>query len=195
MPLPRFHRLETQEQLRILDVARRHFAAHGRDGASLNAIIAEAGISKTSAYHYFDGKDDVFGAVVEVVVERLAATLGPWTLVTSPQEFWQQFTDSSQRLSTHLAQEPADRAVLAEVARGGHADALDPWWDAALDSARDLGLISTELDRSLVADASRAVLAAVDAWSLERPAVSATDASMALRSLLSAIWRAPNDPA
>ena len=46
MTRPRFHRLAIAQQERILDAALREFAAHGFGDASLNRIIAAAGISK-----------------------------------------------------------------------------------------------------------------------------------------------------
>jgi TetR/AcrR family transcriptional repressor of mexJK operon len=49
----------------VLEVATRYFLAHGYDGASINAMARDSGISKESIYRYFRSKDDLFKAVIE----------------------------------------------------------------------------------------------------------------------------------
>jgi AcrR family transcriptional regulator len=41
----------------LVDVATQLFAAHGYDGTSIEAVLAEAGVSRGSLYHHFAGKD------------------------------------------------------------------------------------------------------------------------------------------
>jgi AcrR family transcriptional regulator len=55
----------------IIDVAMRLFAAHGYDGTSIEAVLAESGVSRGSLYHHFAGKDALFLAVLEAVGARL----------------------------------------------------------------------------------------------------------------------------
>jgi AcrR family transcriptional regulator len=55
----------------IIDVAMRLFAAHGYDGTSIEAVLAESGVSRGSLYHHFAGKDVLFLAVLEAVGARL----------------------------------------------------------------------------------------------------------------------------
>ncbi len=56
----------------IIDVAMRLFAAHGYDGTSIEAVLAESGVSRGSLYHHFAGKDVLFLAVLETVGARIA---------------------------------------------------------------------------------------------------------------------------
>jgi AcrR family transcriptional regulator len=51
----------------IIDVAMRLFAAHGYDGTSVEAVLADSGVSRGSLYHHFAGKDVLFLAVMEAV--------------------------------------------------------------------------------------------------------------------------------
>ena len=51
----------------LIDVATRLFAAHGYDGTSIEAVLAESGASRGSLYHHFPGKDALFWAVLEDV--------------------------------------------------------------------------------------------------------------------------------
>jgi AcrR family transcriptional regulator len=56
----------------LIGVATRLFAAHGYDGTSIEAVLAESGVSRGSLYHHFPGKDALFLAVMEEVGERSA---------------------------------------------------------------------------------------------------------------------------
>ena len=56
----------------LIDVATRLFAAHGYDGTSIEAVLADSGVSRGSLYHHFPGKDALFLAVMEAVGERSA---------------------------------------------------------------------------------------------------------------------------
>jgi AcrR family transcriptional regulator len=57
----------------IIDVAMRLFAANGYDGTSIEAVLAESGVSRGSLYHHFAGKDVLFLAVLEAVGARITA--------------------------------------------------------------------------------------------------------------------------
>jgi TetR/AcrR family transcriptional repressor of mexJK operon len=51
--------------LRILEAARAHFYAHGFERANLDAIAADAGVSKMTVYSHFASKEGLFEAVIE----------------------------------------------------------------------------------------------------------------------------------
>lgn len=55
----------TPSQRRILRVAADEFAKKGYDGARIDAIARRCKISKNLIYHYFDGKEALFIAVLE----------------------------------------------------------------------------------------------------------------------------------
>jgi AcrR family transcriptional regulator len=58
---------------RILEAASSHFSAHGLERASLDAIAAEAGVSKMTIYSHFASKEGLFAAVVR---DRAVRILG-----------------------------------------------------------------------------------------------------------------------
>lgn len=58
---------------RILEAAFEEFASKGYDGASLNAVWAEKGISKGIIYHHFKDKDEIYPACVAICFDALAA--------------------------------------------------------------------------------------------------------------------------
>ncbi len=89
MPRQRFYNLPPDERQRLLDIATRHFAREGFERASLNEILAEAGISKGSYYYYFDDKDDLFATVLDSAVDGMLARLPmPKLGELTRDEFW-----------------------------------------------------------------------------------------------------------
>ncbi|MGK8523971.1 TetR/AcrR family transcriptional regulator [Nocardia asteroides] len=166
MPLPRFHRLPPDRQRAIIDAAKAEFARHGPDAASYNTIIAEAGISKSSAYQYFDGKDDVLALVLSDVSARLRAQLGAWIAADTPDEFWARLREGSARLVGFLRDNPMDLALAdAALARIPVGDEQS-WLAAVIANGIDLGVIRKDIDRELLTAASGAVLRAGDHWAL-----------------------------
>jgi len=63
----------------LVDVATRLFAERGYDGTSIEAVLAEAGVSCGSLYHHFPGKDALFWAVLEGVAVRVGQQLADAT--------------------------------------------------------------------------------------------------------------------
>jgi AcrR family transcriptional regulator len=185
MPLPRFDRLPPGTRAAILAVARGHFARDGRHEASFNQIIADAGISKTTAYHYFDGKDDLFAAVVADVTGRTLTALGPWAEADTAEALWEQVSAGTHRLLAHLRDHPDDRAVLAGASLGEQGN---PWIDHLVGNALRLGLVDTDPGLELITMATAAVIGAVDGWALRRPD---GDPGEALIILLMRLWNTP----
>ncbi|MFF2888744.1 TetR family transcriptional regulator [Paenibacillus sp. NPDC057967] len=52
---------------RLIGVAKRHFAEHGYAGAALEAIAAEAEVTRGALYHHFRNKHGLFHSVLESV--------------------------------------------------------------------------------------------------------------------------------
>lgn len=59
-----------ETKARILDAARRKFAAHGFESASNRALAEEAELTTGAIYHYFDSKLDIYVAVYEEARRR-----------------------------------------------------------------------------------------------------------------------------
>lgn len=60
---------------RILDAALREFSSKGYDGASLNSVCAENGISKGNIYYHFKDKDSIYLVCIEECFEKFTAYL------------------------------------------------------------------------------------------------------------------------
>lgn len=187
MPLPRFDRLPAATRDEILAVARTHFARDGRDGASYNQIIADVGISKTSAYHYFDGKQDLFDAVATDCAARARAALGPWHPTDDVPSFWEQLRGSSAHLIAYMAEHVDDQAILDMAQRE---QGPSEWTWAMLDNAIDRGLVA-EHERAVMGVATQGVLDALDTEALRNPD-QAESLAAAIPDLLRRLWTVPD---
>ena len=88
MPRPRFYKLPEEKRERILEAAAKEFTAHGYDGASMNRMLDEAGISKGAAYYYFDDKADLFATAVQHYSEELFASVAFDPASLTAENFW-----------------------------------------------------------------------------------------------------------
>lgn len=167
MPSPRFGRLPPERRAQILTVARAQLA-RGADAASYNQIIADAGISKTTAYLYFDGKDDLVAEVWRDLLERLGEVLGPWRRAASAGDFWRQLASASDALRRHLGTHPDDLALVAQAPARADPSPLDGWFVDLVDNGVELAVIRDDLPRPLLVAATAAVFRAVDAYVLEQ---------------------------
>ncbi|WP_228838672.1 TetR/AcrR family transcriptional regulator [Nocardia amamiensis] len=183
MPLPRFHRLPPERQRVIIDAAKAEFAHHGPEGASYNTIIANARISKSSAYQYFDGKEDILALVLSDVSDRLRERLGAWVAAHTADVFWARLRENSAALVGFLRDNPLDLALAdAAIARLPAGDEQS-WLAAVIGNGIELGIIRADVDRGLLTAASAAVLRAGDHWAL----TSGGDPDQ-IFSLLAGLW-------
>jgi TetR/AcrR family transcriptional repressor of mexJK operon len=75
-PKPRRGRPRDPERYqRIMEAARSHFYAHGLERANVDAIAADAGVSKMTVYSHFGSKEGLFEAVVGDRTERVVGGL------------------------------------------------------------------------------------------------------------------------
>ncbi|MGH3360009.1 MAG: TetR/AcrR family transcriptional regulator [Nocardioidaceae bacterium] len=190
MPLPRFHRLPAEEQRRILDIALETFAADGADAASYNQIIATAGISRSSAYNYFDGREDLLRAVLDEVATRFGEALGTWSPAGDVTEFWAELEASTERVAAHIEKHPSDVALVDVAFLDRTLGRFTGWIEDLVANGADLGLVTIPVDRELVVTATTAVLPAFDSWTIEQLRAGRTPSFDVLRTLLSHLWGA-----
>jgi TetR/AcrR family transcriptional repressor of mexJK operon len=61
---------DLEKRAAILDAAKRLFPLHGFEGVSMDAIAAEAGVSKLTVYSHFSDKDTLFREAVKARCEE-----------------------------------------------------------------------------------------------------------------------------
>ena len=96
MPLPTFFNLPEDKRARVVEALKVEFAARPYARASVDRVIAAAGVSKGSFYQYFENKEDAYAHLVRELVSA----------------------------SVDLAGDPVPEApfeeVLADIVRGSH---------------------------------------------------------------------------
>lgn len=180
MPFTRFARMPAEKRDRLLTVAAREFGLHGYEAASLNRILDEAGIGKSSAYYYFEDKADLFCTVVEHSVEGLGLAVPPTEIQTLTAEtFWPAFAAAYRKPLLQVRDHPwlfaAARAAerLAPESRereplGSLASRLMSGMRAMIRRGQELGLIRVDLPEDLLFAWFRAIDGASDDWLLEQ---------------------------
>ena len=88
MPTKRFENIDPERKKKILDAARLEFIRNGYDGASLNTIIREAGISKGSLYYYFEDKIDIYITVLKYETGQILNKIGGMGTGEFTDDFW-----------------------------------------------------------------------------------------------------------
>jgi len=73
--LATFRQLPPDKQNRVLDAALTEFADQGYQAASLNRLVAQAGIAKGSLYQYFPNKEGIFRHIFQFALQQVRRTL------------------------------------------------------------------------------------------------------------------------
>jgi AcrR family transcriptional regulator len=102
---------ETAE--RLLGSARRAFARDGYAAASMDALCAEAGLTRGALYHHFGGKDGLLEAVVRQIDAEIGARLDAEFDATADP--WDGFRGCCATW-LGLALEPETRRILLQDA-------------------------------------------------------------------------------
>jgi AcrR family transcriptional regulator len=127
---------ETREQL--VAIATRLFTDRGYEGTSIEAVLAEAAVSRGALYHHYNGKEALFTSVLHGVYDRIDNQL---------RQAARRETDALSALQAgclvwvRLAVDPAVRRILLI-----DAPSVLGWqcW-RELDESRTLGLVRTAL--------------------------------------------------
>lgn len=178
--------LSAERHRQLLDVAGRHFAAYGPKGASLNRVLAEAGVSKGVAYYYFADKDDLLATVIEDAWAALAPHL-PDDATTLRWEALQALHRAHLRLLrdrpwlAELARHPLPPAVEARLAP--RLERLLALWPRALHA----GLVRRDLPEPLVLAMIRGLDEAIDRWWVSAPEASWEEADAAFAALVAVV--------
>jgi AcrR family transcriptional regulator len=184
MPLPRFERMPPEKRERLLIVAAQEFATHGFEAASLNRILEQAHVGKSSAYYYLEDKADLFCTVVRYCLNRLHLALDPDAIaVLTVETFWGAFAAAHERplvqaqqspwlfgalrAAERLTPESLQREPLAELVRD-LTRYMSTNIGALLTRGQDLGLVRTDLPQELLIAWFRALDGAGDNWILAR---------------------------
>jgi AcrR family transcriptional regulator len=182
MPFSRFAKMPNEKRERLMTIAAQEFAARGFEAASLNRILEEAQIGKSSAYYYFEDKADLFVTVVNYCLDRLQLAPASEALNSLTVEtFWPAIDELHDKPLLHAQQQPwlfgavraaerlspesLQREPLAQLARS-LAKYLMTGIGTTIIRGQELGLIRTDLPNELLIAWFRAIDGATDDWLL-----------------------------
>ncbi len=174
----RFENLDEQKKERLLDSAAEEFAEHGYEGASLNKILERAGMSKSSLYHYFEDKADLFMSLTERSVAILMCEIGGFDPQALTAESYWPVLEGRVRRALELSNRNTWYVKLGRMMlrfrslpKGMDRSnrlyrAARSFVEATLLRGQELGVVRTDLPQSLMVDSAMALGEAIDAWML-----------------------------
>ncbi len=172
-------RLPDDKRRRLFELACGEFAAKGFSQASLNHIIAQMKMSKSSFYHYFSGKSDLFRqAMLHAMapIREIAVTVE--FSAKSAEEIWQEIADAFARALPVVQASP----LIITAGRMFYRSREDPegqvltddflgefsaWISGLLRLGQALGAFRDDLPESLLIDLILSMGMAMDRWMLE----------------------------
>jgi AcrR family transcriptional regulator len=160
MPLPRFERLAESKRMQLLKIAAREFAEKGFSEASLNEILAAAGLGKSSYYYYFDSKEDLYVTCLMHYLGRMKHHFVPLVGVKlSVSNFWDELQKYFLNLLVLTESHPLEMAlfrtasslrnVLAPHFKAAAGALMAPWSDV-IRTGQKLGCVRKDLPPELL---------------------------------------------
>jgi AcrR family transcriptional regulator len=108
----RISRIDPVVRDRLFAVATKAFVQHGFERASLNSMLAAAGMGKSSFFYYFVDKEDLFASVLEAALAQVARNVGSIILPTDPAKFWEALVAIVERWGAVADAEPGLMGLL-----------------------------------------------------------------------------------
>ncbi|MFZ5478088.1 MAG: TetR/AcrR family transcriptional regulator [Myxococcota bacterium] len=103
----------------LLAAARRVFAHQGYHAAGVSDIIEDAGVARGTFYNYFESKRQIFGAVLDALMEEVAGAVEPID-VTRPIP--PQVRENVARIVSRLQEQGEGARILFTDAAGVDAE-------------------------------------------------------------------------
>jgi AcrR family transcriptional regulator len=178
MPRPRFNKLPTEKQERIMEAAAKEFSAYGFEQASLNRILEAADISKGAAYYYFDDKADVFMTVVQYYSQGIRFNIDVDLEQLTAQTFWPTLTQTYQQQLIYAFNHPGGMGALRAISQvssetleahevlAAFAQEIIAWLTTFLKKGQAVGVIRRDLPDDLIVKLFLAIDVAHDEWLL-----------------------------
>ncbi len=140
----------------ILSAARRAFARHGYEGATVRVLEAETGLSRGAIFHHYRDKEALFLALAEDDAARTADVVAEHGLVQVMRELRDKDTGwlgVQLEVRRRLRTDPAFAEAWA-----ARQDAVRSATRARLERQRTAGVVRSDVDVDLLVDFLRLVL-------------------------------------
>jgi AcrR family transcriptional regulator len=177
MPNGRIARMPAARRRRLVQVSAVEFAEFGFSGASLNRIIADCGMGKSSFYYLFASKSELFEFVTaELVAETASRWTAPDPAGFSGTQFWPRVADVFAEFLRVSEQHEAflllgrlfysDAPGSEKTAVGGALAAVQDWVRRVLAEGRRCGAVRDDLPEELQYRLTVGVLRLFDEWTV-----------------------------
>ena len=140
----------------ILAAARRAFARHGYEGATVKVLEAETGLSRGAIFHHFRDKDALFLALAEDDAAAMAETVAAHGLVQVMRDLSDKdagWLGVQLEVRRRIRTDPAFAATWAE-----HQSAITGATTARLQRQRKAGVVRDDVPLPILVDFLRLVL-------------------------------------
>ena len=140
----------------ILAAARRAFARHGYEGATVRVLEAETGLSRGAIFHHFRDKEALFLALAEEDAARTAEVVSQAGLVQVMRDLRDRdagWLGVQLEVRRRLRTDPAFAASWAE-----RQEAITRATTERLERQREAGVVRTDVPLALLADFLQLVL-------------------------------------
>ena len=173
MPRASFQQLPPERREEILATAAEEFAARGFQGTSYNQLLARLGLGKSSAYHYFEDKADLFRTAVAENYAKWFRSLSTLAPPTDRAGFWRYVFELNLNGFRFMLEDPTSAALMQCVLREATSleqvlgaeqvlAAIDQYHQMILATGQRLGAVRTDLPLARLSLLSRAIGAAED---------------------------------
>ena len=155
-----FSKIPQEKRQRILDSAVTEFAEHGFEGANINKIAQNAGVSVGSLYKYFNNKEDLFLTVVHLGVETTKTVLEE--IMRSEGDLFSRIEKIIKAIQVHTRNNIHMTILYNEMATENHSDLV--WkivsdmegttaglYSAIVKEAQEAGTVRNDIDARLLA--------------------------------------------
>lgn len=177
-PRPRFRKLALEKKKSILQEAAQEFALRGFDGASLNRIIANSGMSKGAFYYYFDDKLDLLLTAMEDLDSRVRESIDFHLEELNAENYWTRYAEYGAAIMALAEAEPWLASLMGAVytLSPGREEllALEHWfaehatWGlATIERGQELGAVRVDLPSALLFEMMLGVQQAGDRWLIQ----------------------------
>ena len=143
-------------RVQILAAARRAFARHGYEGATVKVLEAETGLSRGAIFHHFRDKDALFLALAEDDAAQMAETVNAYGLVQVMRDLQDRdagWLGVQLEIRRRLRTDPDFAARWAE-----HQSAVTSATTARLQRQRAAGAVRSDVPLPILVDFLRLAL-------------------------------------
>jgi AcrR family transcriptional regulator len=173
VPRASFQQLPATRRAEIVSIAAEEFAAHGFQGTSYNQLLLRLGIGKSSAYHYFEDKADLFRTAIAESYTKWFQSLSALTPPKEREEFWQYLLEINVHGFRFMLEDPTSAALMQCLLREATnleqvlgaeqvLAAIDAHRQMILAMGQQLGAVRADLPIERLSLLSRAIATAED---------------------------------